>query len=217
MKKTKFICLFLLVLICLPFLCACDEDVPKATLQLLDTPTDVAVDEDELVVSWHGVENADFYGVEVNGKIHQSHQTQLDISSFVTGSGVYTIRVVAYAFSGSYVTSDFSTAVYLTKKDRFQTPTLQFDDVSYTLFWEPVENAGFYTLVVNGLNYVTTQTSFCLAETLDFEDMILRGEQNTFAVFCSATSDFLNSEVSNQISVNVPHTVIKVVDPVICY
>ena len=204
-------------MICFPFLCACDEEDPTANLQLLSTPTGVVLNEDDYVVSWHAVANADFYGVEVNGKIHQSQQTELDISSFVEQSGVYTIRVVAYAFSGSYVTSDFSTAVYLTKKDRFTAPVLQFDDVTYTLSWAPVENANFYTLVINGLNYVTNQTSFCLTDTLDFEDMLLRGETNTFVVFCPATSDFLNSDVSNQISVNVPIRVIKVVNPVICY
>lgn len=201
MKKLKSIILILIVALCSPLFLACGSKVQIKILKKLSMPTDVQFNETTCIVEWSAVENADFYGVEVNGKIHQSIQTQLDISEFVSQSGEYTIRVVASSFSSEFVDSEYTEAIYLTKKQQWNTPTIFFDESEYTIYWEQVPGVVHYTLIVNDIEFMTTDTSFYIYAVNIYDNVINHYDNNTFAVYCSATSDYLNSDVSNTITV----------------
>lgn len=201
-KKIRTFVLFVVLLMCSPALFACQNAEPQKLYQKLSTPTDVVLDETTLVVSWSAVEDADFYSVDINGKLHQTQQTQFNISAFVAESGEYTIKVVASAISNIILDSDYSEAILLTKKDKFATPTISYNSAEYIISWQAISGAMYYTLVVNNIEFVTTETSFYLLAENVFSNVINQNGNNTFSVYCTATSDHINSDMSNQVTVD---------------
>ena len=187
---------------CSPLLFACNNKTQAKVLKRLATPTNVQFDESLFLVSWDSVEKADFYNVMVNGKAHQSTQTELNIAEFVSESGEYAIQVSACSFSSEYIESALTTAIYLEKREKWGTPTICYDEDESLVFWEPVDDAVHYTLVVNGIEFDTMQTSFCVLGRNIFDDVLVDGD-NTFSVYCSTTSEKLNGDMSNVLVVNI--------------
>ena len=202
MKRIKLFILIFVILLCSPVFFACKNLEPKNLYKKLSAPTDVVLDEVTFDLSWSAVEDADFYYVDINGKAHQSSQTQLNISAFVAGSGEYIIKVGASSFSSKILDSDFSESISLSKKEKLPVPTIVFDETEFTVSWQPIADVVYYTLVVNNIEFVTTETSFNLLEQTIFSNVINETGNNTFSVYCTATSDYLNSDMSNQITID---------------
>jgi hypothetical protein len=194
-KKYSFV--FLLVL-CSVLFCACGglKDVK------LDAPTSISVDQQTNIINWVGVSDADFYGVNINGRVLQTKQQQFDATSYVGKSGIYQIKVMACSIKSGYINSDYSAVVVLDKQQKLQAPVISYNSDTKTLSWQVVENAYCYTLIVNQTPFVVTQTSFNLTQSQVFSGALISGE-NVFSVYCTASSDYKNSDISNQISIRL--------------
>ncbi len=198
MKNFKKYSFVILLVLCCALFCACgsSKDVK------LETPTSVSVDQQTNIINWVGVSNVDFYGVNINGRVLQTKQQQFDATNYVSESGVYQIKVMACTIKSGYANSDYSAVVVLDKQQKLQAPVLSYNDDTKTLSWQAIENAYCYTLIVNQSSFVVTQTSFNLSQSQIFSGALISGE-NVFSVYCTASSNYKNSDISNQISVSL--------------
>lgn len=194
MKKIKGIIVAILTILAIPAFWAC-----RKGSNLLKTPQNVSLDETTNVLSWDLVEDAEYYGVDINGKIYQTRESSLDISAYIEESGIYTIKVKALSVTGSKKFSKFSEPVSVVKKSRLASPNLIFNNATGELSWEEVENASYYIMVINGIYYNTTEHHFNLYEQTPFDTHLIRGQENVFKVYCAPTSNYLNSQFSREV------------------
>lgn len=191
-KRIKSILIAFMFVVSLPIIFACGKE------QTLAMPKDLAIDKNTYKISWSPVDNADYYIVEINGKQFKRVSADFDATSILSGSGLYKIKVCAYTLSGSFKPSGYSDEIEFDNLQKLDTPTLVLS--GYNLSWNAVENAEYYTVLVNGIKFVTMQNSFDIAKENPFKDAINFGEDNKFQVFCSKTSNYLNSDLSNTVS-----------------
>lgn len=192
MKKFKLFIIATVFACFSPLFFACGE-TPK-----LRTPDELIVDNSTYTILWQEVENADYYILEINGKTYQTASNSFPASNIIAGSGVYSIRVSASTFDGDYLTSNFSEIYQFSNLLKLDAPVVSIEN--NILIWQPVDNAEFYTVVVNGVSHITTKNSFSLIEQTDISQYLITGQNNTFTVYCSQTSNYLKSDVSNTVS-----------------
>ena len=195
MKKIKGIIVAILTILVIPVFWACQKES-----NLLKTPQNVSLDETTNVLWWDLVEDAEYYGVDINGKIHQTRTNSLDISEYIEDSGTYLIKVKAFAITDGKKVSKYSEPITINKKARLASPNLVFNDATGELSWEEVENASYYIMYINGVYYNTTEHSFNLYGPTPFDNYLIRGQENTFKVYCAPTSNYTNSQFSRDIS-----------------
>ncbi len=196
MKKIRILLFFVLMICLLPMFYACTS---KAKLS---TPKNVSINSDTFVLSWNKVENADYYGVEINGKVYQTTNTTFLFEEYVLESGVYDIRVGAFSQSAQIQHSNFSSSKILDLRKKLSAPSIKFDSETGKLFWNEVNGAYYYKLNVNGIAILTTESSFNLYDYSNgLNNYLHRGTNNSFSVFCPATSNFLASECSREVNI----------------
>lgn len=195
----KIFALLLAVLLFAPMLCACTN---QQTAQKLATPKKLYVEPTTYVVSWQAVESADYYELEINKKIFRVSQARFDGEQFLSESGKYQMRVRAVAVSDDFATGDFCDMITFDNMQKLSAPVLQFDEPTSTLSWQGDANAVSYTLFVNGTQFLVQNCNFDLLQSNLFDGALQSGE-NTFAVMCNATSNFLASDMSNQVTVSL--------------
>src|SRR5574344_18721 len=183
-NKFKSLIFVVCAIIALPIFSACTK---KTTLE---TPTNLKVKYD-YSITWNGVDDADYYCLEINGSEYDVLTTSFSASSILSQSGIYNIKVCAYTYNGKYKVSQYSKVVTFDNRTELDQPELTIQD--YVLSWNPIENANTYILEVNGLKYTTTETQFDLMGITNFDGYLIKGQQNSFAVYCCATSNYKTS------------------------
>ena len=199
MKKIRNFLLVIFIIAFAPLFWACGATS-------LSVPNNVSLNRETNVLSWSAVEGAEYYGVDINGKVHQSTTTNLDITSYIQESGEYQIKVRAISVSKGFVVSDYSEPIKVSKKIRLATPEISINNKTGELSWQKVENAYYYVLSINGINYSTSENEFNLYESTPFDDFLVRGQNNLFKVYCAPTSNYLNSYFSQEVEIYLADT-----------
>lgn len=194
MSKIKNIILALFVAGFMPAFSACSNST-------LGTPQNLKLDDATYSLTWNAVDNADYYGVEINGKVYQTKSNNFSLASFVAESGVYQIRVAAYSQKTGLKNSEFTNFVTINKRSQLAAPKLEFNESSGDLSWGDVPGAYYYNLNINGVNLLTTQTNFNIYDGAGLENYLIRGKVNKFFVYCPSTSSYDASANSKEVSI----------------
>lgn len=197
MKKIKLFVLSLFVFALMPLFSACSNTAS------LGTPQNLLLDNNTYALTWDAVKDADYYGVEINGKIYQTASTNFSVAGYVMESGVYQIRVAAFSKKADVKNSEFTENIVLNKKDVLAAPKLSYNADTGELSWDNVQGAYYYNFNVNGVDFLTTETSFNIFEETAIERYLTRGKVNRFYVYCPATSSHFASSFSKEINVFV--------------
>ncbi|MBE5751317.1 MAG: hypothetical protein E7357_02790 [Clostridiales bacterium] len=163
---------------------------------MLDSVTGIALDPFTSVLTWNGVENADYYELYIGGSYVSGYlyETKYDMSNYMVGS--YSVTVYAYD-NGGYQSSHTSTYV---NKVKLNTPTnlycsFDLEDNEYTFSWNSVYNASEYELSLNGSTYTTSYTSY----TISGEDIEWNEEdQVVYTVKAKCGGTYLISDASDE-------------------
>ena len=165
---------------------------------MLDSVTGIALDPFTSVLTWNGVENADYYELYIDGSYVSGYlyETKYDMSNYTVGS--YSVTVYAYD-NGGYQSSHTPASV---SKVKLNTPTnlycsFDLEDNEYTFSWNSVYNASEYELSLNGSTYITSYTSY----TISGEDIEWNEEdQVVYTVKAKCGGTYLISDASDEYS-----------------
>lgn len=157
-------------------------------------------------IKWDAVKNADYYEISVEPDImsatkSQSTSASIPASSLTSGTS-YTVTITAKANdSEQYPDSDPSTInyTYNAKTIQLNTPTglsTKMDSGgAWIISWNPVENAEYYVISLDGETVdQTTQTSYTLST-----DNLLAGHAYTVSVSAGSSDAKYSASVPYQI------------------
>lgn len=179
------------------FACSMPVFVACGGKQVLAQPTELSIDNTTYMISWKAVKNADYYVVEINGKTYQTTTTTFPASDIISAGGKFYVRVMAFDKDNQFLQSKHSDFVSIENYLAFETPVMSLQN--NTISWTNV-GADYYTLVVNGVKFITTSTSLDLTNIdPEIASAINLGKNNSFCVYAKATSNNLASELSNTI------------------
>ena len=189
--------------------CGTEMPLPPPQNNKLATPSNVRLDGN--VVTWDGVENADYYDVYVNGTFESTVSTPT-FTIEKTEKGTYAVTVCAVSIGNRYATSEESEAVnYVVEKTSLEAP--QISVTGDTLAWTAIEGATGYDVYADGEKIASvTETSY----TLDIADLGLY----TITVKATSTNTGYTSEsaASNGVTYKVlDKTVYLTVEEQIAY
>ena len=129
---------------------------------MLDSVTGISLDPFTSLLTWNGVQNADYYELYIGGSyVGCFYETKYDMSGYSVGS--YNVTIYAYDYDG-YQSSYNSAYV---NKLKLNTPSglccsFDLEDNEYTFSWTSVYNANSYELSLNGDVYTTSSTSYTI-------------------------------------------------------
>ncbi len=128
MKRLHLLAIISLILCCLMALSGCGE--PK-----LDTPENLVVDQDTLILTWDKVENARYYTVNIDGAEDENQNSSTNSFSLSQlSAGKYSITVKAHGKEGEYKSSSWSKKLdFEREKETGMVFALSEDGKSYTV------------------------------------------------------------------------------------
>ena len=142
----------------------------EANLTKLATPSNISLQQSgtSMKITWNAVANADHYEVTIQdmSQTVSSPSVTFDMSGWSSSS--FSVNVTAYPGSSDtrFTFSDTATAsgtYTVEKKDLSGTPAVnssKFDNGSFTLSWNAVENAASYTVQIGPINTTVTECSY---------------------------------------------------------
>lgn len=153
------------------------------------------------IVEWGEVQNATQYSIHITGagtkQIAQA-STSIDLRSYFSTPGTYTIKVRAEDNTGTYEGSEYaSESITLT---RLSAPSISLSNS--TLSWSSISNARGYEIYINNSKYTsTTGTSYSLSSLKNSYGL------GTYSIYVVAkantTGIYLDSSSSNTISYEI--------------
>ncbi|MBQ3506637.1 MAG: InlB B-repeat-containing protein, partial [Clostridia bacterium] len=152
------------------------------------------------LLTWNGVENADYYRVEINGYEVASYlyETKYDMSDYTVGG--YNIEIYACSNNSNYQSSYVSDDV---NKLKLNTPTnlscsFELQDNEYTFSWNSVSGVDSYELTLNGTPYTAYDTYY----TINGEDIEWNDDNQVVYSVKAQNSDnnYLKSDASDEYS-----------------
>lgn len=123
-----------------------------------------------LQISWDAVANASYYSVSISpdiGKLAKATGTSVSVpASSLTSGTTYTVSITAHSNSSRYEASDAYNVTYT-----YEDKTIQLDTPeniqgtvdsggSWTISWDPVENADSYTILLDGSELATINQTY---------------------------------------------------------
>ncbi len=122
----------------------------------------------ESVITFNKISYASLYHIYINGEyVTEITHNSFDFSIICLDEGEHFIEIIALGDDSKFINSDPSEKLYFTVLPKLEAPLLQvFEDV---LFWNKIENAVKYKIIVEDLIIETTLTSIGVSKICGLE------------------------------------------------